>query len=333
MSLRKLLLPAIAVLVIPSGSALAQQVAAPGASSQDAKPEVSVVVTGGSFIGIYTEEVNRENMSKYGLAEARGVVISKVMDDSPAARAGLRKDDVILRFNGEEVTSVRRLSRMIAEVSPDHVARLTISRGGAEQEVSVTVGKRDDFNTRILQSYSLLGDNQKMLEELQQGRNGFAYSLGSHRRIGVATTPLTKQLADYFGVTSGKGLLLTSVKENSPAAKAGLKAGDIITAVNGEPVEDAGDLIEAVNRNQTGDVTLTIVRDKSQRTVTVTPDKGQTMFSPDFPYEAFPRVGQFVMPRTDVTPMINKALLQRIEVKPRIKINPSFRWIWGMQPL
>jgi len=83
---------------------------------------------------------------------------------------------------------------------------------------------------------------------------------------------LTKQLADYFGVKDG-GTLITSVTENSPAAKAGLKAGDVITAVDGEKVTSSGDVTRAINKKEEGDVTLTIIRDRSTRTITLTPEK------------------------------------------------------------
>jgi len=98
---------------------------------------------------------------------------------------------------------------------------------------------------------------------------------GNTRRIGVTTTSLTKQLADFFGVVDGQGVLVTSVSENSPAAKAGIKAGDVITAVDGEKVEDSGDLSRAISKQKAGDVTLTIVRDRNQRTIKVTPEKSE----------------------------------------------------------
>ena len=98
-------------------------------------------------------------------------------------------------------------------------------------------------------------------------RIGLVFALGNNRRIGVATTQLTKQLADYFGVTDGKGVLVTSVSEGSPAAKAGIKAGDVITVVDGEKIEGSGDLSRAINKQKDGDLTVTIMRDKSPRTI------------------------------------------------------------------
>jgi membrane-associated protease RseP (regulator of RpoE activity) len=87
---------------------------------------------------------------------------------------------------------------------------------------------------------------------------------------------LTKQLADYFGIGDGKGVLVTSVADDSPAAKAGLKAGDVITSIDGEKVEGAGDLARGINKKKEGDVTLTVIRNRNQRTIIVTPKEAPT---------------------------------------------------------
>ena len=97
---------------------------------------------GGSYLGVETSDVTKENLSKLGLREVRGVAVEKVMDGSPAQTAGLQSGDVILKFNGEDVTSVRKLTRLISEVAPDHQARITVSRGGSERELNVTLGNR-----------------------------------------------------------------------------------------------------------------------------------------------------------------------------------------------
>lgn len=82
--------------------------------------------------------MTRDNYGKFGLSSVRGVVVDKVMDSSPAAAAGLQAGDVILRFNGEELTGTRKLSRLVSEAAPDHRVTLTILRGGREQELTAT---------------------------------------------------------------------------------------------------------------------------------------------------------------------------------------------------
>src|SRR5881275_3172775 len=107
---------------------------------------LSFFVGDGAFLGVGTEDISKENMARYGMREVRGVGVTEVLKDSPAEKAGLKKDDVILRFEGESVTSVRKLNRLVSEASADQTVRLTISRGGSEQEVSVTLSKRSLAN-------------------------------------------------------------------------------------------------------------------------------------------------------------------------------------------
>src|SRR5688500_1156012 len=137
-------------LLLTSGVVLAQQAApaTPGTPSMPVLPgenlsAFSLFIEGGGFLGVYAEDVNKENMGRYGLREVRGVGITQIVKDSPAEKAGLKKDDVILRFEGDSVTSVRKLNRLVSEVAPDQSVKIGISRSGSEQEVSVTIAKRD----------------------------------------------------------------------------------------------------------------------------------------------------------------------------------------------
>jgi membrane-associated protease RseP (regulator of RpoE activity) len=241
----------------------------------------SFVVDGGAYLGVAAEDLNKENMGRYGMREVRGVGVTQVMKDSPAEKAGLKKDDVILRFESDSVTSARKLSRLVSESSADQTVRLTISRGGAEQEVTVTLAKhklssllggqiRDEVFRGIEKDWPQIKSGD--WPQIKSGDGGFVFSLFGNRRIGVSTETLTKQLADYFGAKDG-GVLVTSVTENSPAAKAGLKAGDVITAIDGEKVDSAGDVSRVINKKQEGEVSLTILRDHNPRTINLTPEK------------------------------------------------------------
>ncbi len=241
----------------------------------------SIFLDGGAFLGVGAEDISQENMAQYGMREVRGVGVTEVVKDSPAEKAGLRKGDVIIRFDGESVTSVRKLTRLVNESAPDQTVRLTIGRGGSEQELTATLGKHKMENIfggslpRILRDGNEDGvrvfPGPNWPPSVGGGEGPFIWSVGASRRIGVSTQTLTKQLADYFGVSGG--VLVTAVTENSPAAKAGLKAGDVITAIDGEKVSSPGDLVRGIGKKETGDVSLTIVRDHNTRTVTITPEK------------------------------------------------------------
>lgn len=245
---------------------------------------------GGSYLGVQTVDVTKENFSRFGLSEVRGVAVDKVLKDSPAEKAGLQTNDVIVRFDGESVTSVRKLTRLIGEVAPDHKVNLTVLRGGSERNIEVTVGKRDlnfdasgvlsgDFPRienmpRIPRVMTVPPVPNATIPPIEFGDgNVFVWSTGANRRIGVTLTSLTEQLADYFGVSDGRGLLVNEVRADSPAAKAGLKAGDVIVEADGQKVEKNSDLIKAINEKKEGPISITVIRDRNRQTFSVEPEK------------------------------------------------------------
>jgi serine protease Do len=316
---KKLLLFSASLLLLVTLSAPAQQAssATPAAQETQSTPLTAVAVSGGNYLGITAAEVTRENMSRYNLREPRGIVITRVAENSPAARAGLKVGDVILSFDGEQVTTYRKLQRLISEAGPEQQVRLGISRGGAEQEISVTLGRREDALQALSRVYSV--------SPRAQGSLGI---FGRGRRIGISTTSLSKQLADYFGIAGGRGLLVTTVAENSPAARAGLKAGDVIVDVDGEKVESASDLSRAINRKEEGTVTLRVVRERSPLTLTVTPEKrepGAISISPEL-FEVEPGAFEFTMPSIDIRiPQIERItpiVIPSITI-PKIKLKPE----------
>lgn len=253
---------------------------------------------GGGYLGVQTVEVSKDNYSKYGLRDVRGVAVDKVVENSPAAAAGIKDGDVIVRFNGEEITSARKLTRLVGEVDPDHQVKLTIARNGSEQEVTATIGKRptptfgegnfkfdmpapmgkieipDLKDLPNLKDIPMLKDFPKDGPGVWTSPDGnskvFTWRSGEGRQIGVGISPLTKQLAQHFGVDGG--VMISEVRENSPAAKAGLKAGDIIVEANGKAVAGEMELIREINGKKEGDVQLTIVRNGKRQTISVTPE-------------------------------------------------------------
>jgi len=287
-----------------------------------------------SYMGVQTQDITKENFSKFGLSTVRGVGIEKVVDKSPAAQSGLQTNDVIVRFEGEEVTSVLKLTRLISEVAPDHTAKVTILRGGAEREINVTLGKSklpqfQTGNFRFEDLPTLSGTPDFPRTPMPQTRvlppaagdtesNVFIWRGGANRQIGVGTAPLTKQLGDFFGVAEGKGLLINNVRENSAAAKAGLKAGDVIVEIEGKEVKGMTDLIRALNEKKEGDVSLTVVRDRNRQTARVTPEisKDGAMKFEEFEkfFEPDSNQMQFLMqtPRTAPLPET------QIKIAPRI---------------
>ena len=289
-------------LIVTSAFAIAFGQTPEGKKQQAETPQVFAFSFDGdgSYLGIQTQEITKENFAKYGLRDVRGVAVDKVMDNSPASAGGLQAGDVIIRFNGEEVTSARKLTRLISEVDPDHQAKVTVLRNGHEQEITATIAKRQmpkfregnfqwatpDMNS--LPQLKNMPDLKNMpqmkdfpdLKNMPDGEHMFQFpggegkvfkwSGGSGRQIGAGVMPLTKQLAEHFGVDGG--VMISEVRENSPAAKAGLKAGDIIVEVNGKAVGGDLDLVQIINEKKDGDVQLTVFRGGSRQTLNVTPE-------------------------------------------------------------
>ena len=250
----------------------------------------------GSYLGVEMKEVSKENFSRYGLNEVRGVAVEKVVENSPADRAGLQNGDVIIRFDGAEVTSVRKLSRLISEVAPDHQATVTVLRNGGEREIKVTMGKRE-FPTfensgnllRVMPSVPAMPPMPPMPDMPRvplaptvpfshNEKDGSFMFFGANRRVGISVTSLTEQLGEYFGATGGKGILISSVRENSPASKAGLRAGDIIVEADGKEVKNSFDLTRSINEKKEGAVNLTVIRNKSRLNISVEPEKADGNF-------------------------------------------------------
>jgi serine protease Do len=232
-----------------------------------------------SYLGVQVQEITKENYSKYGLDSVKGVAVEEVVKDSPAAQAGIQPGDVIIRFNREEVTSVRKLRRLISEVAPDHQAKITVLRKGKEYEFNVTIGKKP--GSRAENVKILMPKLPEKIEvplpkiEIPYDEDSFLLFRSGSRRIGVEVMPLTKQLGEYFGVADGKGLLIIHVDVNSPAAVAGLRAGDVIVEVDGKQVSNLWDLSNAINSKNEGEVTIAIIRDRNRQVFTVNPEKIQ----------------------------------------------------------
>jgi serine protease Do len=219
---------------------------------------------------------------------AGGVRVDGVDEDSPAAKAGVKEGDVVVEFDGERVRSARQLTRLVQETAEGRTVKMTVTRGGARQTVDITpeASPAAAWNFRVepefraeiergLRGWRELPDRGGPMFDFRWREPGERWfdgvpGMGTARgRLGVQVETLSDQLADYFGVKGG-GVLVSSVTADSPAQKAGLKAGDVITAVNGTAVRDAGELVDELGEHAGREVRLDVVRDKKTTTLTAT---------------------------------------------------------------
>lgn len=219
-------------------------------------------------------------------AATGGVRVDEVNEDSPAGKAGLREGDVVVEYDGERVRSARQFTRLVQETPDGRTVKIAVLRNGQKQTVDATPeAGRNAWNFEI-DGDQIRREIERGLRDFQRepfefrfddrGPRRFEYRLpervmplmGSRGRLGVNVQSLTPELEEYFGVSNG-GALVSSVAPDSAAAKAGLKAGDVITSINSDRVSDSGDLMRELS-DATGDVTIVVVRDKNELTLRAT---------------------------------------------------------------
>jgi len=242
-------------------------------------PQVEVFVNASrSFLGVGVAEINADRAKELKLREEHGVEITQVEKGSPAEKAGLKAGDVVLEYNGQRIEGTQQFIRMVRETPPGRQVRLLISRNGATQTVSATIGERkgpeafDDprFREEMRKWQENLRDQMKDLRlELRipdVPRPFMSWQSGS---LGIEAESLNPQLAEFFGVK--EGVLVRLVNKDSPAEKAGIKAGDVIIKIDGAQVSAPREITNAIRSLRDKESFLvTVVRNRKEMTLTVT---------------------------------------------------------------
>lgn len=240
-----------------------------GSDQQTIERPRRVQISAGGFLGVELGEVNSEVVQRLKLREERGALIEGVASGSSAAQAGLQKDDVIVKWDGESIDSARELSRHIRETPAGRAVRLGVLRGGREIEVNATMGDRTSTLHIVRVPRPTPVARVRVRPAAIAGlrvRDGV--------RLGAQFQTMTTQLAEYFGLSKRTGALVVFVFADSPASKAGLKAGDVILSIAGETVENPMDVRRILTTKSEGSVEVKVLRDKQEQTLTVHVEKG-----------------------------------------------------------
>ncbi len=283
-----------------------------------------VQISAGGFLGVELGEVNREVVQRLKLREERGALIEGVTSGSSAAQAGLQKDDVIVKWDGEPIESARELSRHIRETPAGRTVRLSVLRGGQEIEVNAKMGERTAAFNVVRVTRPTPVARVRVRPEIA----GVRVRDGVH--LGAQLQSMTPQLAEYFGLSKRSGALVVFVFADSPAAKAGLKAGDVILSIGGETVENPMDLRRILTTKSEGPLELKVLRDKQEQTLTVHVEKGTSswLLEPEDSDEVFAVTMPISidLPKIDVTPAVislPKIKLAPMTIEmPRVNITP-----------
>ncbi len=265
-------------------------------SSQDRAESLPRVYVGDSeflidgesgWLGVTPEEISADRAKELKLSAARGVYISEVEKDSPAEKAGMKSGDVITDFNGQHVEGVAQFRRLVRETPSGHTVSITVWRDGKSQTLSATLGNsegefRAQFN-RVIPRMNMrvaparpfvMPEMQDFTYHTTPGMGGFSISMSRTPMLGISAEDLFGQLGSYFGAPDGQGILVREVNSGSPAEKAGMKAGDVITKINGERVKSLSEMQAKLrDKHEEKTVQVTVLRRGSESTLTVEPNK------------------------------------------------------------
>jgi C-terminal processing protease CtpA/Prc len=231
---------------------------------------------GPSWLGVESQEISSEKAKELKLPAERGVLLERIVPDSPAAKAGLKDNDVITEINGQRVEGEAQFRRMIHEIPAGRSAQFTVWRDGRAQTIGVTLGKSEDRGNMWLKTAPRAFSIELPRVEIPDMPDmpGMDWSggvlAGARPRLGIDAEDLSGQFGAYFGAPDGEGVLVRTVNAGSPAEKAGVKSGDVITSLNGERIRSLGDLRERLaGKREEKTVKLGVLRNKSEVSITV----------------------------------------------------------------
>jgi serine protease Do len=203
------------------------------------------------WLGVSIQPLTQELAKSFGITGTQGALIASVSEDSPAAQAGFKPGDVIITFDGKTVEGPRVLPAIVANTPVGRAVPVVVLRDGKQQTLMVTVGNLTDSREA-------------------RAATGEKPEVHASEKLGLALQELTPELAKQLGVQGDKGVVVTEVKPDSPAAQAGLAPGDVIREVNRMPIQELQDVERGLARgSDPGQVLLRVEREGSQRYIVI----------------------------------------------------------------
>jgi serine protease Do len=258
------------------------------------------------YLGINMRDIGDDQITVLKLKESRGAEVTHVDHDGPAGKAGLREHDVILQVNGQVIEGEEQLRRLLRETPAGRTVVLLLSRDGQQQTVTTQLANKQDVERQAWEqrwrvpdpsegtgvaigseagsSSTIAAPSLPPSSGSVKGQSFFSpggVARSGHNLMGALTTSssytgamvetLGPQLAEFFG-TNGAGVLVHSVEANSPAATAGLRAGDVVVRANSITLTSTGDWSKLVRENRGKAMPVVVLRDKKEQTLTLTLD-------------------------------------------------------------
>lgn len=230
------------------------------------------------WLGIYIQDISTELMEAMDLSSLKGILVNKVVDNSPADDGGIERGDVIVEFNDQRVVDTGQFIKLVRKTKPDDAVNITVIRDGDKKIIQVKMGKGKESDTYLKIDSDKFTVKKPKSEKSKIRIFGFGES--TQGKIGVTLWDLNEQLGEYFGVKDGEGALITELDEDGTGYKAGLSAGDVILKMDGNKIEDKSDVSELLADKEEGDeVKVEVLRKGLRKTFAVDVQEDESQLS------------------------------------------------------
>src|ERR1700722_11500022 len=237
--------------------------------------------TSQGYLGVDLKEIDADRATALKLKDVHGAEVIMVDHDAPAGKSGLKVHDVILQLDGQSFDTADQLRRRLHDMPAGRTVSFLISRDGNQLTVSAQLCDRAALGPQawsqhfsVPQPAPAARGGESFLGNPAPATAAFLDSMiPKGLYVGADVNPVRTQLADYFGVRSGTGLLVESVDYQSPAGRAGLKAGDVVTKVDSQQMTSRSDWAKALRRHRGKVVQVTVMRNKQEQVLTMSAGK------------------------------------------------------------
>ncbi len=259
------------------------------------------------YLGVEVRDLSDDEVAALKINDTRGAEITRLDHDGPACKAGVREHDVVLQMDGRAIDGQEQFRRLLHESSAGRQVVLLVLRDGQQLTLHATMANREEVERQAWSQHmtvvnpdgTSLASQEQPVGQSRGGELGFvnggpaaapAPAAKSHSflgtmlgstYIGAVVEPVGPQLGEFFGVPSGMGLLVKSVDANSPAAVAGMRAGDVVIKANQMRMATESDWTKSLHENKGRPMPVLVLRDKKEQTLTLTPEaKRRAMLQP-----------------------------------------------------
>ena len=288
------------------GAVLVVAVAVGAARRLWASPGRSSARSAQGYLGVDVRDLTDEELNALKIKDARGAEITRLDHDGPACKAGVREHDVVLQIDGRPVEGQEQFRRTLHETPAGRTVTLLLLRDGQQQTLKATMANREEVERQAWDQHMTVVDPDgtsappppPAAEPSGHVRSGLAFLHGGSATtepgsgksrsflgtmlgapyIGAVVEPVGPQLGQFFGVPSGVGLLVKSVDPNSPAAVAGMRAGDVVVKANQMMMSTESDWTKSLHENKGRAIPVLVLREKKEQTLTLTPDAKRKAF-------------------------------------------------------